>query len=225
MNCVFKQVPCKLEDDLYEFLGKVSGADALFLTAPTYVLAVPGSMKLAMDRYLAMYKQIREHYGRPAVSVGIGGPLGWEQFQLPLMNLFLLAFGFEDVDSFMVYGAGPGQALLDDEAISRVRKGVEKLLTYQHRPFKSQTSRHCPVCYSTLFERLEGGRYRCPVCTVEAEERPDGFHFQSDSLNNHRWTLERIEDHYEDWILETKESFMQALRSIMRKKKELGIGV
>ncbi len=225
MNCVFKEVPCKLEDDLYSFLDKISGASVLFLTAPVYVLALPGSLKLVMDRYLAMYKEIKERHGRPAVSVGVAGPRGWEQFQLPLINLFLLALGFEVVDSFIAYGAGPGQALLDDEAISRARRGVQSLVTHQHRPFKSQTSRHCPVCFSTLFERVEGPIHRCPVCAVEAEERPEGFHFGEEALNNHRWTLKKIEDHYKDWILKTKGSFMSDLRSVMRKKRELGIGV
>ncbi len=225
MACVFKEVPCKLEDDLYSFLDKISQADVLFLTAPIYVLTIPGSLKLVMDRYLAMYKGIKEHYGRPAVSVGIAGPRDWGQFQVPLMNLSLLAFGFEVLDSFVAYGAGPGETLLDDEAISRLQNRVEDLLTYQHQPFESQLSKHCPVCFSTLFERVEGKRYRCSVCAVEAEERPDGFYFTADSLNDHRWTQKNIEDHYRDWILRTKDTFRERLRSIMKKKKELGLGV
>lgn len=223
MSCVFKATPCQLEDDLYRFFDKIANADVLFLTAPIYVLSIPGSLKLVMDRYLAIYRHLGNLYGRPAASVGVAGPKGWGQFQLPLMNLFLLASGFEVIDSFMAYGAGQGEALLDNEVISRVRSAVQDLLSYRHQPFKSQISTHCPVCFSTLLERVEGGRYRCPVCAVDARERQDGFYFTAESLNNHRWTKENIEAHYKDWILKTKDTFRQNLKTIMRRKKELGI--
>ena len=113
MRCVFRNERCHLEDDFYELLEEFTQADGLFLVSPTYVLSIPGALKLVIDRYLLMYPSYQVIWGRPAVSVGVAGLRDWDQFQLASMNLLLLSLGFKIVDSFMAYGAGPGEALLD----------------------------------------------------------------------------------------------------------------
>ena len=223
MRCVFKDEPCPLGDDIYKFFDKIVAADALFVAAPTYVLSIPGILKLVIDRYLLLPKYFNKIYGRPAMSVGTAGLADWNHFQLPLMNLFLLGIGFRVIDSFMARGAGPGEVLLNDEVVSRVRKGVRSALIYQCKPFESQISKHCPVCFSTVFERIGANKYRCPVCFVEAELREEGYYFDASSLNNHRWTPPKVEDHFENWIKKTRPRFKKLLREILQKKKELGI--
>jgi len=223
MRCVFKGESCPLRDDIYKFFDKIVAADALFVATPTYVLAIPGSLKLVIDRYLLLPKYFNKIYGRPAISVGTAGLADWNHFQLPLMNLFLLGIGFRVIDSFMARGAGPGEVLLNDEIVLRVKKGVQSMLTYQFKPFESQTSEHCPVCFSTVFERIGANKYRCPVCFVEAEQRERGYYFDASSLNNHRWTPPKVDDHFENWIKKTREMFREKLRKILQKKKELGI--
>ena len=221
MKCVFKGVKCPLEDDVYRFFAKVKSADGLLLTAPTYVLSPPGLLKMVVDRYLLMREYFEEIYSRPAVSIGTGGLPNWGQFQLPMMNIFLLSMGFRIVDSFIAYGAGPGESLLNNKTISRLKSSLRNILKFQNKPFQSQISKHCPVCFSTLFERIEGKRYRCPICFIEAEEREDGFYFSEDNLNNHRWTKEKVKDHFENWILKTEVIFRKKLREIHKRKTEL----
>ena len=224
MKCVFKEVPCPLEDDAYRLFEKISRADALFLVAPTYVLSIPGSLKLLIDRYLLMPGYFDKLYGRPAVSVGVAGLPGWEQFQLPLMNLFLLGMGFKIKESFVLYGAGPGEVFLKEEQIARVEKAVMNLCAEgkisSEEGYKSQLSRHCPICFSTVFERIGGDRFRCPVCLSEGELRENGFYFKAESLNAHRWSREKMADHFQNWILKTKGLYRERLGEIRKKTKQ-----
>ncbi|MBI4721636.1 MAG: flavodoxin family protein [Candidatus Stahlbacteria bacterium] len=239
LRCVFKNEPCHLSDDTYKLFDKIATADALFLVSPTYVLGVPGNLKLAIDKYLLIPKYYNKIYGRPAISVGIGGLANWNHFELPMLNLFLLGLGFRVIDSFYVRGAGPGEVLLNAEPILRLKKGIQNIMNWQVKPFEAQISAHCPVCFSTIFERIGDNRYRCPVCIVECEARDvenpvensaasgkvsgKGFYFPAETLNNHRWTPKNVEDHFTNWILKTKDRFKKNITEIQKQKRKLGL--
>lgn len=221
MLCVFNDEPCPLDDDFYAWYDKMATADALFLVAPTYVTTIPGSLKVLFDRYLTIPPLYKKLYGRAAVSVGVASPIDWEHFMLPFMNMFLLGLGFRVVDSFMVYGAGPGEVLLDRDQISRVKKSLVGLWSGKKpEAFAETVSHRCPVCRSTVFERIEGHRFRCPVCLSENELDDSGYRFDADSMNHHRWTPDRMEDHFQNWILKTKGMYRERLKEILRRKRE-----
>lgn len=224
MQCIFKNTPCKLNDDLYKLLEKIKSADALIFIAPTYVLSVPGALKVLLDRYLS----IPAYFGgykleKQAISIGVASLPDWYQFQLPFMNLFLLCMGFQVVDSFMAFGAGQGEALLGDN-IPKLKNALDKLCKNESvLPFQSQVSNHCPVDFSTLFERMEGSTYRCPVCLTHCEQRENGFYFKAEDLNNNRWIPHNVEDHFNNWIKKTGPRFKDMLKEIFDKKQQLGL--
>jgi multimeric flavodoxin WrbA len=221
MRCVFNDERCPLEDDFYAWYDKMATASALFLVAPTYVTSIPGSLKVLFDRYLCIPYLYKKLYGRPAVSIGVASPIDWEHFQLPLMNMFLLGLGFHIRDSFMVYGAGPGEVLLDRSQVTRVKKALLSLWSGKApEKYKEVVSDRCPVCRSTVFERIKGPRFRCPVCLSESVLEEGGYRFEVESMNNNRWTPDRMEDHFQNWILKTKGMFREKLREIMRRKRE-----
>lgn len=223
MECVFKGRLCKLDDDLYKLLTKIREADALLLIAPTYVLSIPGSLKLLIDRYLSMPAYFGYRQDKPAISIGVASPIDWHQFQLPFMNLVLLAMGYRVMNSFFAYGAGQGEVLLTD-AVSKTQESVAELCKNKKiEPFKSQVSGHCPVDFSTMFEKIDKNMYRCPICLTPCEARENGFYFKAEDLNNHRWLPENIRDHFDNWILKTKDRFKHNLREIMKKKRELDL--
>jgi multimeric flavodoxin WrbA len=222
LHCVLEKKKCKINDDLYQLLDDIKKADRLLLVAPVYVLSVPGKLKLLLDRFLCTYSYLKDSYGIPATSIGVAALNDWHQFQLPLMNLFLLSFGCHIVDSFIIYGAGPGEVLLEKRT-DELQKSVQKLLGYRKTAFQSHISKHCPVDFSTLFERIEGINYRCPVCLTPAKEVDDGYFFQAKDLNNHRWTIQKIQNHFINWILKTKPRFKLKLREIVHKRKKFGI--
>lgn len=227
MRCIFNQEQCPLEDDFYPLIDKIVSADALFLTAPVYVTSIPGKLKMFLDRALLFPEYYNKIYGRPAMSVAVASPIDWESFQLPLMNMILLGLGFYIRDSFIAHGAGPGEVLLEEESIQRLSDGISKachlVLNPQKPHYADQISKHCPVCFSTVLERLSRSRFRCPVCLSEAENTEDGLFFLQISMEKHRWTPGPMEEHYQGWIAKTKGRFKDMLRDIMKKKKALGL--
>ena len=224
MRCVFNNEPCHLQDDVYQLFDAISRADSLLLVSPTYVLSIPGMLKLAIDRYLLMDQYHPLTDGHWAASIGVAGLRGWEQFELPLLNLLLLGLGFRILDSFMLYGAGPGEALLNSSAIGRIQTTVSRLSSRQpSEPYGPVISDHCPICFSTLFEKIEPGKFRCPVCLSLGEERKEGFYFSSETLRDHRFTPERMKSHLQDWVLSTKGDFRKKLPQILRVVKQFGL--
>lgn len=220
MACVFKNEKCRIDDDFYKLMDKILEYDSLILIAPTYVLTIPGKLKMLLDRFLCIYEMVRDKPVRPAISMGVASPIDYFQFQLPFMNLFLLSLGFKIAESFLIFGAGPGEVLLH-ENIEKVKKVFNRILNFEDKPFKSCISKHCPVDYSTFFEHIEGNKYRCPVCLTPCTLKEGGFYFDEKDLNNHRWTKENLKEHFEEWILKTLPRFKKLLPEIYKKKKEL----
>jgi hypothetical protein len=194
LNCVFKNQKCKINDDLY----------------------------ILLDRFLSAYNHLKDSYGKPAMSIGVAALPDWHQFQLPIMNLVLLALGRNVVDSMIFYGAGPGETLLGDN-IYKLEESVKRLIDYREKPFQSQVSKHCPIDFSTLFERTDENMYRCPICLTPAKATRDGYYFDKKDLNNHRWTKEKIQNHFINWIMKTKPRFKSKLREILKKRKMLDL--
>lgn len=222
MSCVFKNVRCKLDDDLYQLAEKIVSADGLILFAPTYVLSIPGKLKLFLDRFLCLYPLIKNLPQRPAISIGIASPIDWNQFQLPMMNIVLLALGYRVIDSFFVYGAGQGEVLLE-KRMNKFESLIDDLLKFRPEPFVSTTSKFCPVDFCNIFQRIKGDLYRCPVCLTPAQQVENGFYFDAVDLNRNRWIKEKMEEHFKDWILTTKERFRKLLPQIYSRKKQLGL--
>jgi multimeric flavodoxin WrbA len=222
LNCISKKQRCHIDDDLYQFLDIVKEADRMLLVAPVYVLTVPGKLKMLLDRYLAISSYLEIEDKGPAVSIGVAALPDWHQLQLPLMNIFLLSLGRRVVDSSVVYGAGPGEVLLTD-GIRDLQVAVERLVNYQDKQYESQLRKSCPIDFSTSFEHIEGQQYRCPICLTPAKLTKEGYYFDAADLNNHRWTEKKLQDHFENWIKQTKPRFKSMLKQIMAKKKELGL--
>jgi multimeric flavodoxin WrbA len=226
MRCVFRGEECHLNDDLYRLLDRISKCDAFFVISPTYVLTIPGVLKLVTDRYLLMSPYCHLISGRPAVSIAVAGLHGWEQLARPLMNLFLLSLGFTIRDSFVAYGAGPGEALLDRQGVARLKSAIGELFSPQDdRPVSDRPviSSHCPVCFSTVFEKIGPRTFRCPVCLAVGQERDDGFSFDQQTLRNHRFTPNRMENHLEDWVLKTRSRFREKLSEISKAIRNMGL--
>lgn len=222
MSCVFKNTKCKLEDDLYPIAETVLNTEALILIAPTYVLTIPGKLKVFLDRFLCLYPLIKDRPEIPGLSIAVASPIYWNQFQLPLMNMFLLALGCRVIESYFLFGAGQGEVLLQGN-IKRFENSIENLAKYVPKQYFSVISKYCPVDFCNLLEWLGKDLYQCPICLTPTRQVENGFYFDSKDLNNHRWTKHRMEEHFKDWILTTKERFRKLLPEIYKRKKELGI--
>ncbi|UCF69777.1 MAG: NAD(P)H-dependent oxidoreductase, partial [candidate division WOR-3 bacterium] len=211
-----------LDDDLYRLLDIIQDADRLLLVAPVYILSMPGKLKMFLDRYLAIAGYLTVHGHAPAASIGVAALAEWHQFQVPLMNILLLALKRRIVESHIVYGAGPGEILLNGR-IADLPGVIDRLVNFEHKDYVSLTSKVCPVDFSNLFEFVEGDLFRCPVCLTPARLTAEGYYFDASDLNKHRWTEQKLQDHFENWILKTKPRFKSMLSEIVRKKGELGL--
>jgi hypothetical protein len=70
----------------------------------------------------------RRNYGKNGATVGIASLKEWEHLQLAFLNTVLLSLGFTVVNSFVLYGAGPGEILLDNRIEKKVEDMMHKLL-------------------------------------------------------------------------------------------------
>lgn len=192
MRCVFAGEPCHLKDDGEELIGRLCSADALILGAPTYVLGPAAVVKMVLDRWLiaARWSYQRPVRLRPAGIVSVGGLPGWEGFSLSELRLFAWAFGFTPVGEVTAFTPGPGEVLLDGEAIERARRVGElvgeALLAPDSPPQRDEPDSRpldlaspgvtvglaetageplrCPTCGSDLWRLREDGTAGCPVC-------------------------------------------------------------
>jgi len=213
MACAFKEKICPLEDDFYSLLGRINQASHLLVIAPTYVLLPPARFKLLLDRYIAAYPRLKR-VRRFGASVAVIALRDYQQFQIPILNLLLLAFGFEPVATAEFCGAGPGEVLLEPQLKKRMR---DLLVTLKEGEKKTEDGR-CPYCLSSLLI-FENGRFSCPICDVEVVVEKGIPHFKGEP----RWNPDRQQDHYENRILKTKDRFLSLLKQINRRKREISL--
>lgn len=222
LRCLVGEHHCRIDDDLYRLLEIIQEADRLLLVAPVYVLSIPGKLKMLLDRFLAIAGYLTVDRPLPAASIGVAALAEWHQFQLPLMNILLLALKRRIVESHIVYGAGPGEVLLDGSA-ANLSTVVGNLVNFEHQGYVSVVSKLCPVDFSSVFEHVKGDMFRCPVCLTPARLAADGYYFEAGDLNNHRWTGQRLQDHFEHWVLQTRPRFKSMLSKIVKRKAEMGL--
>ena len=207
MACVFRGDECRIEDDMSSLLELLEAHDSLILGSPTYVLSPPGIVKLAIDRlFMAQDKFV----GKKASTIGVAALPEWEPLLLPVLNMFLLSFGYDVVDSEIFYGAGPGEVLLDEKNLEKVRKMGERLTV--NAP--SAAAKGCPVCRAT-FVSLE--QMKCPICGLTFSLKEGTVVY--DPPEHHRFTEEGRAEHLENWILKTEGRYFDHLEEI-RKMRE-----
>jgi hypothetical protein len=130
----------------------------------------------------------------------------------------ILAQGFQPVDSFLAYGAGPGEVLLDPENPARARAAGERLghaLCGQALPAKVSDG-CCPICGADFFRITQSG-IECPLCLVPGRLEGNRPVFAANS--SHRWAVDAMRHHYTDWIQATGERYLElrpAIRKLLR---------
>lgn len=123
-NCVFRQ------DDFYEIMEKIKGADGIILGSPVYSADVSGTMKNFLDRggvVVATNKGLLKHkVGCSVAAVRRAGGMT----AVDTMNHFLLNKEVIVVGSTywnMVYGKGIGDVLNDEEGIANMKNLGENM--------------------------------------------------------------------------------------------------
>jgi len=222
MRCAFKGVPCPIDDDAGFVYDSVLSSDGFVVGAPTYVLGPPGPVKTLIDRSLEVWPRMVDRQRVPAATIAVAGLRGWAPFTSSMLGLLALCLGGAPVGSMIAYGPGPGQAALDPTVRERARELGRAVVTGEPLPVEEGT---CPVCRGSLLtsgsadeapeegarcgrcpEADGAGGPRCPICDARVGAGA--------SPASHRWTGDAMREHWREWILASKESFLNDLPRI-----------
>ncbi len=159
-QCLFKE-KCHLKDDLQILIDQMKLANAFIISAPAYVLGAYAGLKQLLDRALAFHKHGAEIWRKPAVAVGLAGLKGKAGRTLLDLEGFLLGMGMTQKMSAMVYGAMPGEAVLDDQNRKIAKSFAESL--FADAPQKDSFA--CSLCGSRTFRFSGDNEVQCMLCS------------------------------------------------------------
>lgn len=160
-RCLTKDNGCVLADDLGKVLEAISTADALILAAPTYFLGAHACLKMFVDRGISFYAIAERLWGKPAVGIGIAGIEGKEGSTLLDIERFLLAIQASNQMSRIVYGALPGEVVMNDG--NKQVAGELAAALFGKAMVRPQPC--CPLCGGGTVRFLEHGQVRCMLCS------------------------------------------------------------
>jgi multimeric flavodoxin WrbA len=210
--------PCHLDDDFNGLLDRMYQSDGIILGAPCYYLHAPAVLKLFLDRTVC------EGYpsplqGKPAAIIMTYGNRGFNAYAFTQPNVLLLKWGMNIIDRALLHSASPGDAMLDDAALARVREIGRNVV----RAFNSgDTTYHgeegiCPVCHDRLLRILRDMKtVICPTCGIRGSVRlVDGrmaIEFTEEAIQDGRFSAEQWYQHHmyhvelgTEWFMATKE--------------------
>jgi multimeric flavodoxin WrbA len=211
-SCLAKEERCVLKDDIYTVVDAMCEADAIILAAPTYFLGANASLKRFVDRSFALYAHIDRLFGTPSVGTCIAGIPEKEGHGLLDVENFL-KMTFTDIKSTRVlYGALPGEILLNEENQSTASELGNALFT----PVTQTNGTRCPICGGDTFRLLGRTNIRCMLCsnhgTIDASTGAPVINIER---SDHEMFLSKADLlKHKDWLIGMKSRFLE-------KKKEL----
>jgi multimeric flavodoxin WrbA len=224
MACAFKQEECRIRDGWHTFWDKLIKSDAMILGAPTYLLGAAGIIKMIIDRNIAFHAGTTQHRGKIGAIMGVSGVRGWEPFTLPMLNVFMLTSGVRIIDQVMFYAQGPGEILLNDQAMERAKRVGFNVFEAASKPSEKRMyvgeQGVCPVCHQNLFS-VENGTFVCALCQAKAEfktvNEKTKFVFDPESLKSHRWNEEALLTSFSLAILPSGPRFLKEREEIRKR--------
>ncbi len=209
MVCAIGGRPCPLDDDLAFLLDQAAEADALIVAAPVYILGPVAPVKLVLDRMLiwTSVQEWAETPSKPAVTMTVGGLAPWRGAALPFNNALALSLGGRLHGWMECYAPGPGEILLQSDALEQARTLGGQLLSDEPLP---PPPGRCPICGADFF-RLEGSQAVCPICgqtgTLVSGEGEFAVRFDPPDPEG-RWTRVGLHKHVEEWVIPSGARFM-----------------
>lgn len=209
MRCMFRHPGrCHLPDGLPAYQDALS-ADVLFLVSPVYFLTPVADWKLLQDRLLVS----RPREGGADRFAGIvltAGLNGWSVAD-PLMAVLALSAGFRVAGVQTLVGPGPGHFLIDPANLDH----LDRLAGSAIEGTLLRREGCCTVCFGPLHPTADG-RF-CPVCQTQADAQGEVRYDES------RWHPRKLEQHYKEWVLATRELYLRDRQAIIRKINDFGL--
>jgi multimeric flavodoxin WrbA len=212
--CLFDEMRCPLGDDFLPVLDQLAEADAYVVAAPAYLLSANGSLKKFLDRGLQFYAFAERLWGKPAVGVAVAGIEGMEgSTKLNVESFIKMTMG-DLRGSAVIYGALPGETLLNSENRDTAAKLADNLLHPENRI--KPDSPLCPLCGSDTFRFLPGGGIRCMLCSGTGNYEWKENRFQLEIQPGEHPLFQSLDGviRHAEWLRGMKEKFIE-------RKKEL----
>ena len=215
-TCLFKE-SCHLKDDFYRVLEQIKMADGLIVAAPAYMFAAHASLKNFLDRGLAFYRHSDQIWGKPAVAVALAGIEGKEGRTLLDLEGILMGLGSERKKSAILYGALPGEAILNEKNKHEAKEFAEAL--FAEEPEQKEIC--CSLCGGQSFRFSSGTQVRCLLCfqqgTIEIVNGVPRFHMKME--NDIMLSSQAAADHGE-WLKGMKNRFHEQKAQLKEVKLE-----
>jgi multimeric flavodoxin WrbA len=211
-TCLFKQQRCILKDDLNIIIDALVDADAVILASPTYLLDANAMLKCVIDRGLAFYAAADGLWGTPAIGVGVAGIEGKEGATVLGLQRFLAMLMADRKMCTMLYGALPGEVLLNEKN----KAVIEQLASALFQPAPEPGEPCCPLCGGDTFRFLGDNHVRCMLCsnagTVDAASGK--FIFDIQKSGHDLFLTDRDALSHRDWLREMKARFKEIKRDL-----------
>ncbi|MGQ9483663.1 MAG: flavodoxin family protein [Desulfosoma sp.] len=235
-QCLFGSMKCVQKDDLACVLKEMVQADGILVAVPTYFLGANASLKRLLDRGLSFYAHLENLWGKPAVGVAIAGVKGLEGYTKLMVDSFLKLILADHRGSEVVYGALPGEVLLNDDGPAAARRLAKAL---EHRAASPDPHvPRCPLCGGDTFRFLAHQginpsnvrRLRCMTCSSEGTLQWNGTSFVVDTVRGEHPLFLTREDAvaHRQWLQSMKDLFLERreeLKGVTRAYKDVGTWV
>jgi NADPH-dependent FMN reductase len=225
-SCLAKEERCVLKDDLYTVVDAMCEADAIIVAAPTYFLGANASLKRFVDRSFALYAHIDRLFGTPSVGICVAGIPEKEGHGLLGVENFL-KMSFTDVKSTRVlYGALPGEIILNEENRSTAAELGEALFN----PVAQPNGSRCPVCGGDTFRFLGVADIRCMLCSNRGTMgASSGTPVINIDRSDHEMFLSKADLlKHKDWLIGMRSRFIEKkseLKAVSTDYREDGIWI
>lgn len=215
-RCLNREGGCVLNDDLSGILTAIVDADALILAAPTYFLGGHACLKVFVDRGISFYAMAKRLWGKPAVGIGIAGIEGKEGSTLLDIERFLLTIQASNQMSRIVYGALPGEVVMNDDN----KRAAGELAAALFGEAAARPQLCCPLCGGTTIRFLDGGQVRCMLCsnTGALVDSPDGLALKI-AKSDHEFVTDQNEAlQHQEWLKEMLARYREQRKSLKEVK-------
>ncbi|MGA2108257.1 MAG: flavodoxin family protein [Syntrophorhabdales bacterium] len=194
---------CVIKDDFPFLDDQLLECDGMILSAPTYVLAPPGLIKVIADRrgpsrdlaWLTEAKKVRENMPTPpakgpderafkkrvAAFINVGGAstANWLSLGLPLMYLFTFPSNMTVIDQMQMTSMTRFMnPVLNPDALARAKRLGRNVAEAMKQPAEELRwmgeEGLCPVCHSDLLTVKATNPVECPICGIAGTLKVEG---------------------------------------------------
>ena len=214
-RCLMGPQGCVLKDDLNTILDAIAEADALIIAAPTYFLSGSACLKTFIDRGLAFYQRSDQLWGKPAVGIGVAGVEEKEGSTILDIERFLLVLMAKQKSVRMIYGALPGETMLNQENRALAKELATALFA---EPQQKQVRQGlcCSYCGGETFRFYPGNKVRCMLCSESGKLLGEGGQASIEMLPSEHPFVATEQDalNHRDWLLGMLGSFKEKKKTL-----------